>query len=134
MPAEPARRDARRALQAAWLAAGPACAASPALAAAPAAGADFFDAWRQAVARPAAEAIADLCAWPFPFEGRPLQHQAFMAQAVPAWLTSAVRRCMHRAVPAAEDGRQLILCKPYGFVLAPIPAGWRRVESFADAP
>lgn len=94
----------------------------------------FIDTWRQTAACPGGEAIADLTAWPFLFQGRPLQRKEFVAQAVPALFTPAVRRCMQRAAPVAEDGRQVLSCTPYGFVFAPTPAGWRLVEFFADTP
>lgn len=94
----------------------------------------FIDAWRLAAAKPGGEAIADLTAWPFLFQGRQLQREAFVAQAVPALFTPAVRRCLQRAKPLPEDGRQVMSCAPYGFVFAPTSAGWRLVEFFADTP
>lgn len=94
----------------------------------------FIDTWRQAAARPGGEAIADLTVLPFLFQGRQLQRKEFVAQAVPALFTPAVRRCMQRAMPSREDGRQVLSCAPYGFVFAPTASGWRLVEFFADTP
>lgn len=110
-------------------------AADPGTAAA--AGADgtaFVSAWRQAVAQPGAQAIADLTAWPFRFENRLLDRPAFEAQVVPALFKPAARRCLQRTRPVAEDGRLTLFCPPYGYVLGPTPAGWRFVEFFVDAP
>lgn len=68
----------------------------------------FIDAWRQAAVRPGGEAIADLTAWPFLFQGRQLQRKDCVAQAVPALFTPAVRRCLQHAAPLPEDGKQIV--------------------------
>ena len=78
--------------------------------------------------------MADLTAFPFLFNSRPLARPAFIRQAVPALFTPAVRRCLQHARPVLEDGRLLLFCRPYGFVLAPTAQGWRLVEFFADTP
>lgn len=92
----------------------------------------FLAAWRQALAQPGAQPLADLTAFPFLFEGQPLDRAAFVAVAAPALFTPAARRCLRRARPLAEDGRLVMTCAPYGYVLAPTPAGWRLVEFFVD--
>jgi hypothetical protein len=104
--------------------------------AAPADGATaFVNAWRQATASPGGDAIAELTAFPFLFEGRPLRRADFVATAVPALFTPAVRRCLQRATPLAEpDGRRTLSCAPYGFVFASTAAGWRLVDFFVDTP
>lgn len=94
----------------------------------------FLAAWRDAVARPGADAIADLTAFPFGFEGRPLDRAAFVARAAPALFKPAARRCLKQARPVREDGRLVLFCAPYGYVLGPTAAGWRFVEFFADTP
>jgi len=94
----------------------------------------FLASWRQAVAQPGSEAIADLTAFPFLFESRELARPAFVSQAAPALFKPAARRCLQRARPVEEDGRLILSCAPYGYVFAPTPAGWRLVEFFADAP
>ena len=92
----------------------------------------FITAWRQALATPGGERIADLTAWPFVFEGRRLQRAAYVARAVPALFTPATRRCLMSAKPVPEDGRMVLFCGDQGFVIAQGPAGWRLVEFFAD--
>lgn len=95
----------------------------------------FFADWRRALAQPGGEAIADLTAFPFRFEGRPLERAAFVSHAVPALFTPAARRCLQRARPVAEaDGRWVVSCAPYGYVFAPAASGWRLIEFFADMP
>lgn len=108
--------------------------AAPGPAAAPAEGQAFVAQFRAAASRPGAEALADITAYPFLFEGRALDRRAFAAQAVPALFKPAARRCLQQARPVAEDGRLLLSCPPYGYVLGPTPAGWRLVEFFVDTP
>lgn len=94
----------------------------------------FVAQWRQAVGQPGGEAVAELTAFPFLFENRPLDRRAFVAQAVPALFKPAARRCLQRAQPVAEDGRLVVTCPPYGYVFGPTPAGWRLIEFFVDTP
>jgi hypothetical protein len=94
----------------------------------------FVAAWRHAVAQPGAEAIADLTAFPFLFEGRPLNRSAFVARVAPALFKPAVRRCLQRAQPQSEDGRLIVTCAPHGYVFGPTPSGWRLIEFFVDTP
>lgn len=108
------------------LAAGPAAAAPDT--------APFLAAWRQALAQPGGEAIADLTAFPFLFESRPLGRASFVGQAVPALFDGAARRCLQRARPLADGERLVVSCAPYGYVFGRTPAGWRFVEFFADTP
>lgn len=94
----------------------------------------FWSAWREALARPGAEAIADLTAFPFGFENQPLDRAAFVARAAPALFKPAARRCLKQARPVAEEGRLVLFCAPYGYQFAPTAAGWRLVEFFVDTP
>ncbi|MFT3953777.1 MAG: hypothetical protein QM722_05095 [Piscinibacter sp.] len=121
----------------AMLAAAPfgACAGTPPGTPAPSAEAQaFLAAWRQALAQPGGEAIAELTAYPFLFESRLLARQTFVAQAVPALFKPAARRCLQRTQPLPEDGRLVLSCAPYGYVFGPTPAGWRLIEFFVDTP
>lgn len=136
----PSRRpDPRAALFAATLSATLAYAALPlfARAATPnpaAAGADPTQAWRAAAARGDAQALADLTALPFLYEGRPLDRAQFMAEAVPGLFTPAVRRCLQRA-PAQAEGTDLVLwCKPYGFYLRRVDGAWSLADFVVDVP
>lgn len=94
----------------------------------------FLAAWHLALAQPGGEAIAELTAFPFLFDGRPLGRQAFVQQVVPALFKPASRRCLQRAQPMPEDGRLIVSCAPYGYVLGPTPTGWRLIEFFVDTP
>jgi hypothetical protein len=108
--------------------------AAPSQDALPPPAAQAIAALRAAAAQPSPKPFAELTAWPFRFEGRLLQREAFVREAVPALFTPAVRACLQRAVPQAEDGRLVLWCKPYGFYLGPTPAGWRLIEFAVDVP
>lgn len=99
----------------------------------PAAAADAVAAFRQAAARPGGDALADQTTLPFLFEGRPLGRAEFIARAVPALFTPAVRRCLQQARPQAEDGRLVLWCKPHGFYFGKTADGWRLAEFASDA-
>jgi len=93
-----------------------------------------LQAFRRAAAQRDPAALADLTAWPFLFEGRPLGREAFIRQAVPALFTPAVRRCLQSAPARREDGRLVLWCQPYGFYLGPADGAWRLVEFATDTP
>ena len=96
--------------------------------------ASFVAEWRRAMAQPGAEAIADLTAFPFQFQGQAQARPAFSAQVVPALFTPKQRRCLQQTRPVVEEGRLILFCAPYGFVLGHTPVGWRLLEFFVDAP
>lgn len=108
-----------------------ACAA-PVAAALPPEGQAFMAEWRRAAASSDAAALARLTQLPFLFEGRPRGRDDFVATVVPALFTPAVRRCLQRAVPQAEDDRHVLWCKPYAFYVGPVQGRWQLIEFGAD--
>lgn len=98
----------------------------------PAAAHAALAAFRAAAATPGGEALANLAALPFRYDGRALDRAAFMAEVVPTLFTLPVRRCLQQAPALAEDGMLVLWCGPYGFYLGATPAGWRLVEFAAD--
>lgn len=100
--------------------------------AAPAEGQVLVKQLREAAAKPGGQAIAELTQFPFLFDSRPLQREAFIAKAVPALFTPRVRQCLQSAKPQPEDDRLVLWCKPYAFYLGPVQGRWRLVEFGAD--
>lgn len=111
-----------------------ACVATGAPAAGDAEGQAFVQRFRAAAASADPQGLAELAALPFLYQGRSLGREAFVAEAVPGLFTPAVRRCLQRARPQAEDGRLVMWCAPYGFYLGPIGGRWRLVEFATDTP
>jgi hypothetical protein len=91
---------------------------------------------RQAAAAADASAMTEVTRFPFLFEGQRLDREAFVARAVPALFTPAVRRCLRSAPPKPEDGRLVLWCKPYAFYLERDARDglWRIAEFAADTP
>jgi hypothetical protein len=92
----------------------------------------FLAALRAAAAQPNLQALTDLVALPFLFEGRTLDRSMFALEAAPAMFTPAVRRCLARAVPRADADRWVLWCRPYAFYLGPVRGRWRLIEFGAD--
>lgn len=81
-----------------------------------------------------AQALADLSALPWTFEGRPADRALFVQRVVPALFTPGVRRCLQRVAPAREGEALVFACRPYGFVATRRGPGapWQLVEFFVD--
>ncbi len=91
----------------------------------------FLKRFRTAMAANDAQAVADLTALPFLFDSRPRDRAGFV-RIYPELFTAAVRRCLQRATPVAEDGRQVMFCAPYGFYFGVHDGAWRLIEFGAD--
>lgn len=131
-PSRPTRRQAAswagRVVLALGLAA-PACVAP-----ASRAGQDFpqfLAEFRQALARNDAAGVAALTRLPFLYEGVARDRAGFLAL-YPRLFDASVRRCLARGKPLAEDGAQVIFCRPYAFYFRPVAGEWRLVEFGAD--
>ncbi len=130
IPAAPRAPAAARVLLAGLLASCLLVAALPAGAAAP--GFDRFLAdFRHALARNDGAGVAVLTRLPFLFEGELRDRQGFAA-VYPRLFDAGVRRCLARAKPVAEDGAQVLFCRPYAFYFRPVDGAWRLVEFGAD--
>jgi len=92
----------------------------------------FLRAWRSAVERHDATAIAAMAHTPFLFEGREHDRAGVAETVVPALLAPAVRRCLASAPPVEEDGRYVLDCLPYLFYLERIDGRWRWADFAAD--
>ena len=91
----------------------------------------FLKDFRQAVARNDGGAVAALTRLPFLYEGTPRDRRGFLA-IYPRLFDTGVRRCLTKAVPVAEDGAQVLFCRPYAFYFRPVDGAWRLVEFGAD--
>lgn len=74
----------------------------------------FLRQFRSAVATQDAAAIAGMTRLPFLYEGEALGREA-VAGIVPTLFTPAVRACVDRATPLAEEDARVIFCSPYAF-------------------
>lgn len=92
----------------------------------------FAERFRAAAAQPDPAALADVTALPFLYEGRRIERDTFMRDAVPALFTPRVRRCLQRAAAQREGDRLVLWCRPYGFHLGAVHGQWRLVEFVAD--
>lgn len=102
--------------------------------AAPTSGTDFtrlLKDFRLAVYRNDGAAIASMTRLPFLYEGMPRDRRGFLA-IYPYLFDTGVRRCLVKAVPVAEDGAQVLFCRPYAFYFRPVNGAWRLVEFGAD--
>lgn len=122
----------RRAASALLLAAGALGAVGPASGAEDAALARFLAAFRPAVARGDAGAVADLTQLPFLFEGEPRDRGAFARVVFPALFREPVRACLAVAEPAVEDDRWVTTCGPYLFYFGRVGDEIRLLEFSAD--
>jgi hypothetical protein len=109
-----------------WLCAAPARAAEdPALA-------RFLAAFRPAVARGDAAAVADLTQLPFLYESAPRDRDAFVGTVFPALFSEPVRTCLAKVEPAAEEERWVASCGPYLFYFGRVRGTMRLIEFAAD--
>jgi len=91
----------------------------------------FLHNFRLAVARNDGGAVASMTQLPFLYEGTPRDRRGFLA-IYPRLFDTGVRRCLAKAVPVAEDGAQVLFCRPYAFYFRPENGAWRLVEFNAD--
>jgi hypothetical protein len=122
----------KRAVRALALAAGALAAAAPVRAAEDAALARFLAAFRPALARGDAGAVADLTQLPFLFESEPRDRDAFVRVVFPALFAEPVRACLANAEPTAEADRWVASCGPYLFYFGRVGDAIRLLEFGAD--
>lgn len=92
---------------------------------------EFLADFRQALARNDAAGVAALTRLPFLYEGVGRDRAGFLAL-YPRLFDTPVRRCLARSKPLAEEGAQVIFCRPYAFYFRPVAGTWRLVEFGAD--
>jgi hypothetical protein len=105
---------------------------APARAAEDPALARFLAAFRPALARGDAAAVADRTQLPFLFESEPRDREAFVRLVFPALFTEPVRACLAKAEPVAEDDRWVVFCGPYLFYFGRAGDEVRLLEFAAD--
>jgi len=97
----------------------------------------FFHAFRSAVVRQDAAAVASMTQLPFLYEGEALGREA-VEGIVPTLFSPAVRACVGQASPVAEEAARVVFCAPYAFYFRAEPDGRWRFDTFGadgeDAP
>lgn len=92
----------------------------------------FLAQWRMLALRPDAGGLARHTHLPFQFQGRALDRDGFIREAVPALFDRATRSCIERGVPQREGERWTLWCRPYGFVFAQRDGRWGLLEFGTD--
>lgn len=106
------------------------------LLAAPAAAAPDFQAFhaafRAAVARNDAAAVAALTRLPFRFEGRLHGAEAFRLQVWPRLFDAPLRRCLAQAPALPEGQDRVVFCPPYALYFDARDGAWKLREFGVD--
>jgi len=92
----------------------------------------FLAAFRPAVERGDAAAVAELTQLPFGYESEPRDREAFVRVVFPELFSAAVRGCLAKAQPTPEDGRWVAFCGPYLFYFGRVGDEVRLLEFAAD--
>jgi len=91
----------------------------------------FFLAFKAAVARNDAKAVAGMTHLPFLFDSRPRDSFGFQ-KIYPRLLDANVRTCFAKAKPAIEQDAQVVNCGRYIFYFRVVKDRYRLIEFAAD--
>lgn len=93
--------------------------------------AEFFSAFKAAVARNDAKAVAGMTQLPFPFDSRPRDAAAFQ-KIFPRLFDAKVRACFAKAQAVVEQDAQVVSCGRYIFYFRVVQGHYRLIEFAAD--
>ena len=91
----------------------------------------FFVAFKSAVARNDAKAVAGLTQLPFLFDSRPRDSLGFQ-KIYPQLFDAKVRACFAKATPVVEQDAQVVNCGRYIFYFRVVNDRYRFIEFAAD--
>jgi len=91
----------------------------------------FLAEFRHALAVDDRATVTALTRLPFLYEGRYLAAAEFRS-VIPGLFPPAVRRCLAKAPPLAEEDRYVVFCTPYGFYFGRVDDRFLLIEFMAD--